>query len=340
MHKSPWRWPPRLLVSVLHHNTRGRDGLPIRPHGRTSIRRLKRVVEKLLLYGGPASAARVMVGRRALVLAYHNIVPAGERPAGDRSLHLPLERFCKQLDLLESTCDTVPLASLLEPNGAVGGRPRLAITFDDAYRGAVTVGVPELVRRGLPATIFVAPAFVGGGDFWWDALSDPATGVLPGDLRRRALTEQRGDDGQIRAWAAEIGVPMRRLPAYSTCASEHELAAAAGLGNITVASHSWGHQDLRALSRGDLARQLEVSLGWLRERYNKATIPWLSYPYGLSSPAVARAAAANGYAAAVENTGGRMRHGVLERFSVPRLNVAAGLSVDGLALRIAGVLSR
>jgi hypothetical protein len=38
------------------------------------------------------------------------------------------------------------------------------------------LGIPELVRRGLPATVFVAPALLDQRAFWWDRLANPTTG--------------------------------------------------------------------------------------------------------------------------------------------------------------------
>ena len=123
---------------------------------------LKAVTERVLVQAGPVGLSRRGIRRRALVLAYHNILPDDTTSLGDRSLHLPRARFVEQLDELTQHCEIVSLDEAIEhawsPDAA---RPRVAITFDDAYRGAVTVGIPELVRRGLPATVFVAPAFIG-----------------------------------------------------------------------------------------------------------------------------------------------------------------------------------
>lgn len=299
----------------------------------------KGALEKALRYGGPARLARAVVGRRPLILAYHNVVPDGESAAGDAPLHLPQRRFAEQLDLLTSMCDVVPLASFLNQPPSTGRRPRLAITFDDAYQGALTAGVAELEQRNLPATFFVAPAFVGGADFWWDALSEPHTGTLRPDLRRWALRERQGEDSAIRASLDDLGLRPRHLPAHSRCASEAQLSSAVRRGHITLASHSWSHPNLTTLSGHELVEQLCRSLAWLKERF-EPLLPWLSYPYGFYSPGVERAAAMAGYTAAVGITGGRLPSAPLKVFAMPRLHVPAEMSLDGFALRIAGLFSR
>src|SRR5256886_8072315 len=90
-------------------------------------------------------------------------------------------------------------------------RPRVAITFDDGYRGAVTLAVEELAQRGVPATLFVAPAFVGRGTFWWDVVAPG----LDGDLREHAIWDLGGEDHAVRRWAVERGLGSHPVPEYA-----------------------------------------------------------------------------------------------------------------------------
>src|SRR2546423_5455975 len=112
--------------------------------------RVKAIAERVLLASG-GRAARWRMRDRTLILAYHNVVPDEQPIFGDRSLHLRRSDFAAQLDALRETHDVVPLPAVLLPSH--GPRPRAAITFDDAYAGAVTLGVAEVVARGLPATV-------------------------------------------------------------------------------------------------------------------------------------------------------------------------------------------
>src|SRR5687767_498679 len=106
---------------------------------------LKRATEVALAHGGPAHLGRLRGRARALILAYHNVLPEGEAPVGERSLHLPLTRFREHLEHLARHHEVVPLPALLDGEGSTGRRPRVAITFDDAYHGALSVALPELV---------------------------------------------------------------------------------------------------------------------------------------------------------------------------------------------------
>ena len=300
--------------------------------------RLKSTIERGLVSSGLTRLARSSHRSEVLVLAYHNIVPSGKLTFGDRALHLPQCTFAAQLDLLLETHDVVPLETVLEPPPNRVKRPRVVITFDDAYQGAVAAGVQELAKRGLPATVFVAPAFVGGRSYWWDALADPATG-LSADLRHRALAELGGKDGVIRRWATDAGHRAHQVPAHATAAIEEQLRSALSYPGITVGSHTWTHPDLTALDPTDVELEVARPLAWLRKRF-ESVVPWLTYPYGLSSPPVERAVAAAGYVAALRIEGGWFGSHMPNRFALPRLNIDSAVSIDGFVIRAAGLLVR
>ena len=301
--------------------------------------RLKHLLETVLVRGRIGRVLRPLVAGRGLVLAYHNIVPEGGRIGGDTSLHLPQRLFAWELDFLVEHCTVVSLDRLIAGPASGDRRSQIAITFDDAYLGAVTAGVDELASRGLPATIFVAPAFLGGGTFWWDRLSEcGAPGPAPA-VREHALTACRGLDAEVAAWAALAGVASRPVEPHMRVASEEELAAAVRRAPITLGSHSWSHPNLTLLgSPEDLSRELTAPLSWLRDRF-AAVQPWLAIPYGLSSPEVERATASAGYSAAFRVFGGWLPDPRGNLLDLPRLNVPSGLSRNGFALRCAGLLS-
>lgn len=296
----------------------------------------KRMVELALVHGGVASLARSRRAGQVLVLAYHNIVPHGERTAGDRSLHLPQAAFAAQLDALAETHDIVTLATALAAPATATDRPRAVLTFDDAYLGALTAGVEELTRRALPATVFVAPYFVGGRTFWWDEVAE-VLGELDSKLREVLLTQLRGEDARVRDWLATAGHVPRTLPAHARCTGERELVQAVNTTRVTLASHSWSHPNLARLEGAELADELRKPLKWLRQRFDNV-LPVISFPYGLDSAATREAVRDAGYSAAMRISGGWMRRREAEPFALPRLDVPAALSIEGFRLRSAGVL--
>ena len=277
-------------------------------------------------------------GRRAgrsLIIAYHNVVPDHLAGMGDQSLHLPMSAFCRQMDLIQKHCRVVSLADLLI-EGSFGDRPHLALTFDDAYRGAVELALPELEQRGLPSTLFVAPGLLGERSFWWDQMAASPAGLTK-EGRRRALEEKAGRQAEIcRSLGANS--PAASLPTCYACASEDQVRSLSMLRYVTLGSHSWSHPNLSQLDSNDLAIELSRPLEWLATMPSP-TIAVLAYPYGISSPVVATAAEHAGYEGAVLVEGGWLVPGNRQPWKIPRYNVAAGLSEDGLLLRLSGLIS-
>lgn len=297
---------------------------------------IKGVMERALIWSGAAAIQRRRMIGETLVLAYHNVVPDGTPPVGDLANHLPLSRFAAQLDALAKTHDVVALTDLALPS--TGRRPRAIITFDDAYQGAVIHGVAALVERRMPATIFVAPGFIGGQSFWWDALADVQGAGLDAPLRDRALGELRGEDTRIRDWAARADYEIHDVPVVACAATEAELLASAAAPGITLGSHTWSHPNLARLDVRSLPGELARPLEWLRARTSKV-VPWIAYPYGLYNAAVTNAVRELGYAGGLAISGGWSTNPPADPFAVPRVNIAPGMSRRGFELRGAGLLS-
>jgi len=278
---------------------------------------------------------RRVIGKR-LILAYHGVIPHTASGAGERGLFIGERDFADHLDMLSTLAEVVPLAAL---DTGDNGRPRVAITLDDAYSGAVNEGVRELAKRSLPATIFAAPGRLNGHVFWWDALAD-GKGKLDNAVRNHALHVLKGADEEVRAWARESGLPTSdALPPYARSASVGELAAALEYPGITVGSHSWSHRNLACLELADIIRDARRSRAWLHAQFGDKAIDWFAYPYGLRSDAAFRALADASYVGALRIGGGWHRTSDVQAFDRPRLNVPANMSVAGLRARLVGVLA-
>jgi peptidoglycan/xylan/chitin deacetylase (PgdA/CDA1 family) len=272
---------------------------------------------------------------RAMVLAYHNVVPDDLAGQGDSSLHLPLSVFRRQLDLICGECQPLPLMALLRGSWTPRrGRPALAITFDDAYRGALALALPELAKRDLTATVFVAPALLGDRTLWWDALATGRGEVEP-DLRSRILDKGNGRQEDARQLAARDGARWQEMPDMFRTSTEAELTRAVTDGGCTVGSHTWSHASLTSLDAAAATVELARSRSWLMERYGDAYVDAVSYPYGNWSAAVESVAAACGYRAGLALTKGSIRAGSdTGRFRLPRMNVPAGISETGMRIRM------
>ncbi len=300
--------------------------------------RPRAIVKELLEKSLTVLPARWLLIRRALgravILAYHNVVPSGEPITGAAGAHIREDDFRWQMDILEEFCSVVPLQEILDPTASSGKdqRLRVAITFDDAYTGALRQALPELVRRSLPATVFVPTGLVGGGSFWWDDL-----GISGWEGSREPLEELRGETLRIRRWAGRKGLECRPQGPSQSAASEEEILQATRLPGVTFGVHTVGHPNLTHLADFEVRKELEDARYWLLER----GIPFLdcvAYPYGLASTEVGSVARELGFRAGLTITGGWVPKGPVDVFSFPRLNIPAGLTRQNFLLRLFGIL--
>ena len=294
----------------------------------------KRGAEAILSWDGLAPFLRHRTKGRTLVLGYHNVVPPGESPTGSRSLHTDFESFLRQIETVSGTHRIVPLSVLIDESSPEEGR--IALTFDDAYAGVVEHTLPELARLGVPATVFLAPNFVGTESFWWDALASPDTGEVPEESHDYALWALGGEQSRIREWAVSSGLTWRDMPDHARCAPLRSLQRAASLKNITFASHSWSHPNLAAIGAVQVRDELQKSRQWLHDQH-LGGCDFLAYPYGYENEMVQSIATDCGYVGGFKITGGWMREHS-DRFEIPRLCVPAGLSLRGFRLRLRGLL--
>jgi peptidoglycan/xylan/chitin deacetylase (PgdA/CDA1 family) len=308
-----------------------------RPAGGTIVNTIrdsaKGLAEALLVGSGTARLVRCTRAGKVLVLAYHNVVPDEDAAALPHPLHLSISRFRRQLDFLEAETEVIPLDHVGERR-TPGSRPKVVITFDDAYVGAVEIAAAELARRGLSATVFVCPGMLEAPGFWWDVFEPPADD-------RMTYWDLAGDHERVTAWLMRQGSPRTSPSRWRRPAGADQIHGmlVLGSGSIRVGGHTWTHPNLAALEDGRLRQQLQSTWDWLQERDQYASA-WLACPYGYNSPRVAGHAADIGYRGVLEVDGGWIPARKWDRWSTPRLSIPAGISELGFELRISGLVRR
>ncbi|MHA1231749.1 MAG: polysaccharide deacetylase family protein [Candidatus Helarchaeota archaeon] len=80
-----------------------------------------------------------------------------------------IELFKQHLDFLKSNYKLIKLRELIRKinNGEIFKENYVSITFDDAYQNFYEYAYPELIKRKIPATVFI-PAKLIGYYNWWD----------------------------------------------------------------------------------------------------------------------------------------------------------------------------
>jgi peptidoglycan/xylan/chitin deacetylase (PgdA/CDA1 family) len=261
---------------------------------------LKRGVASGLLHSGALSLHRRWLERgRAILLLYHRVNDAGDPmfPA------LPLPAFRMQLDYLARSYRIEPLDDVLEwlERGAPGP-PRVALTIDDGYADTYECVLPELERRGIPATLFLStsPPETGAA-LWIDhvrwmlrnarasrlqlpglALPDAALTTLPERVRaaENLLWRLKGlSPAVIRATLKTLeerldpeGEPLRSL----TWEQIRRLVA----GPVRLGAHCHWHYILSRLEGAEVTREIALSVQLIHERTG-ARVSSFAYPNGL-----------------------------------------------------------
>jgi peptidoglycan/xylan/chitin deacetylase (PgdA/CDA1 family) len=101
--------------------------------------------------------------RSGAVIVYHAIDRVPRSTPGWNGFVRP-ERFAAQMEYLAEHRRVVDLDALFEPD--TGGPPRVAITFDDAYRSVIEHALPVLRELGFPAAVFVPTKWIGARRGW------------------------------------------------------------------------------------------------------------------------------------------------------------------------------
>lgn len=104
------------------------------------------------------------------VLMYHHVEPAPlDPPARHPGSYLTPEGFAAQLDLLAGwgfATFTLAEAARRWHAGAPLPRRSVVLTFDDGCRCFRERALPEIVRRGMTATVFAVSGALGGTNSW------------------------------------------------------------------------------------------------------------------------------------------------------------------------------
>ena len=106
-----------------------------------------------------AQGALPSARRGVVVLAYHLVGAATNSP-----VDISVDEFRRQMELLHSECDVLSLDEALARGveTTVARRPKVVLTFDDAYLNFRRVAWPVLGGLGLTATLYVPLGFVNG----------------------------------------------------------------------------------------------------------------------------------------------------------------------------------
>jgi len=178
--------------------------------------------------------------KRCVVLTYHSVTTA-ERPL-----------FARQMDILLR--HSKPVRADIESLPVKGGYYAV-VTFDDGMQNIVDNALPELQKRGIPATLFIITDALGRAPDW-EYFGPKDTGS------ERVMTEEQ----------------LRKLPSEM----------------VEIASHTMTHPVLPNIDDEKLVLEVEGSRAKLENMLGRK-VSLLSFPYGAFNEKVVSACRKAGY---------------------------------------------
>jgi peptidoglycan/xylan/chitin deacetylase (PgdA/CDA1 family) len=117
-----------------------------------------------MFWRGATAADRLGLSQVPLILMYHRIAEDAENPLCVTPL-----RFAEQMTWLkEHGLRGVGVSTLVDAMRAGRHRGLVGVTFDDGYVNLVEAALPELLRHGFGATMFICSGLLGGTANWDD----------------------------------------------------------------------------------------------------------------------------------------------------------------------------
>jgi peptidoglycan/xylan/chitin deacetylase (PgdA/CDA1 family) len=282
------------------------DGVRI-PGWKTLVRTARRMRSRLV--GG------------AVILGYHRIADLAEDPY---SITVSAGNFAQQLEVIETITRPLPLHEMVSAaqSGKLPARS-VCVTFDDGYADLLAGAKPLLIKRQVPATVFVTPGYLGR-EFWWEKLYRLAVSApVPHELNLRIGAHSYHWSIQADKPARTMKEVIRRLEVLLEPLSEEERGAVfsqirdllgaatapAGIsrsltadeiielsrdGMIDIGCHSMTHRSLVGLSAHDQEFEINQSRDRLEAILGRPVMGF-SYPNGVVSGEVRTRVQGAGY---------------------------------------------
>ena len=327
---------------------------------------IKRALRALACLFGAHVVARWYHRRHLLIVNYHGLrTDESQRRAW---LLLPRGAFVAQLDYLAAHYRVMPLDAALNELWSSGLRePTASITFDDGYRNNMTIGLPELTRRGFASTIYLPTGLVGTAGRLWTTelqlliertratsvdLSAIGLGVRSlGTQRERAATTFDANEALKRLPRAErvraiddIRVALGAVAADDDGAFAildwDEIREMSATGLVTFGGHTVHHEILSQLSDEDVSSEVAASVSATLALGTGASSTF-AYPNGRWRDFDPRAVAAlrsAGCSAAVTTVSG-LNAPDTERYALRRIVVGDRMSLADFKLKTSGFTS-
>jgi peptidoglycan/xylan/chitin deacetylase (PgdA/CDA1 family) len=232
------------------------------------------------------------------IFSYHRVLAKKDPLEPD---YPDAQEFSRQIASAKSLFKILPLEDAVEEIRSGKAKQHMAaITFDDGYADNYHVALPVLRHHKVPATIFVATAYLNGKPFFPDLITESirhssGTSLDLADLGLPLLAigtlqEKRNSahflheylkyraPGERDALAARISERLTSVPARRLMLTPDE-ALSMHRGGVTLGLHTHEHTILSTISDSELRAELKINSEVIKDITGRAPHSF-AYPNG------------------------------------------------------------
>ena len=223
-----------------------------------------------------------------VLLPFYHVVSNDRLPHVQNYPYRTEKEFAGELDFLLKHYSPVGLGEILHHK--VHGRDIFHLSFDDGMRQCHDVIAPVLLRKGVPATFFLSPGFIGNQQLFHRYKSSLLVDHIrkfpagKGLLYQAGLTLQEllqwpyNRTAMLDQMAREAGICWAEfLDSYQPYMTEDQVRRLTDQG-FTVGAHSWDHPEFPLLTDDEQFLQVRQSMKWIVDRFNPA-IKAFAFPF-------------------------------------------------------------
>ncbi len=223
-----------------------------------------------------------------VLLPFYHVVSNEKLPHIHNYQYRNEQEFIDELDFLLRHFKPVELHELLNPE--MQGKKVFHLSFDDGLRQCFDVIAPILVRKGVPATFFVNPAFVDNCQLFHRYKASLLVSHVmdhPADLKhlevsgfdaRSVLATPFHQAGVLDEIAFKMGISWDIfLGDYQPYMTESQIQQLVSQG-FTIGAHSWDHPEFWLLNEEKQQQQVVRSMNWISEKFD-LKIKAFAFPY-------------------------------------------------------------
>ncbi|MFZ5430683.1 MAG: polysaccharide deacetylase family protein [Bacteroidota bacterium] len=239
-------------------------------------------------------------------LQYPVLLPFYHVVSNEKLLHVHnypyrnVPEFIDELDFLLGHYKPVELHELLNPG--ITGKRIFHLSFDDGLRECYEVIAPILYKKGIPATFFVNPGFIGNKGLFHRYKASLIVSHILGHPEKQSYLKANGLTADtllqisykqsilLDEIAAKMALSWTEfLEDYRPYMTENEVKGLVRQG-FTVGAHSWDHPEFWMLNADEQYHQAERSMKWVSDRFSPS-VRAFAFPYtdsGISGDVISR----------------------------------------------------